>query len=91
MKYIIDFTDDAKRDIANLKRSEPQAYKKLLTLLGELYLHPTVGTGKPKQLGGDRTGQWSRRITQKHRLIYMIEETKITILVLSAYGHYDDK
>lgn len=27
----------------------------------------------------------------KHRLVYKIEEEKITVLVLSAYGHYDDK
>lgn len=49
------------------------------------------GTGKPEPLSGDRSGQWSRRITQKHRLIYEIEENIVTVDVLSAYGHYDDK
>jgi len=42
-------------------------------------------------LSGDRAGQWSRRISQKHRLIYMIDNEKVIVLLLSAYGHYDDK
>ncbi|HPM11039.1 MAG TPA: type II toxin-antitoxin system YoeB family toxin [Paludibacter sp.] len=46
---------------------------------------------KPKPLGGDRAGQWSRRITEKHRLVYLIEEEKVNILILSTYGHYNDK
>jgi len=91
MMYRIDFTDDAKSDIAILKRSEPKAYKKLLKLLTELHFNPIAGTGHPKPLGGNRTGQWSRRITQKHRLVYKVEENKVTVLVLSTYGHYDDK
>jgi toxin YoeB len=53
--------------------------------------HPTTGTGHPKQLSGDRAGQWSRRINQKHRLLYMIDGDKVVVLLLSAYGHYDDK
>ena len=50
-----------------------------------------TGTGKPEQLRGDRAGQWSRRITKKHRLIYEIHETEIVVLILSSYGHYTDK
>ena len=46
---------------------------------------------KPEPLAGDRIGQWSRRISLKHRLIYEIEETVVRVDVLSAYGHYDDK
>jgi len=54
-------------------------------------LHPHTGTGHPEQLKGDRTGQWSRTITKKHRLIYEIFETEVHVDVLSAYGHYGDK
>jgi toxin YoeB len=68
-----------------------QALKKLAALLFELVEHPTTGTGHPEQLSGDRTGQWSRRINQKHRLVYMIDDDKVVVLLLSAYGHYDDK
>jgi len=91
MIYYIDFTEDAKEDIDSLKRSDPQAYKKLVKFLIELQQHPETGTGHPKPLGGDRVGQWSRRITSKHRLVYKINEEVVTVLVLSSYGHYDDK
>ena len=53
--------------------------------------HPTTGTAKPEPLQGDRLGQWSRRITSKHRLIYEIKESEITVLVLSGLGHDGDK
>ena len=74
-----------------LRKSDSISYKKLEKLLAELIEHPTTGTGKPEPLKGDRSGQWSRRISQKHRLIYEIREEIITVLVLSSYGHYDDK
>ncbi len=91
MKFIIDFLEDAKRDLARLKRSEPPCYAKAMLLLIELEEHPKSGTGRPKPLGGNRTGQWSRRISDKHRLIYKIYEDTVVVLVISAYGHYDDK
>lgn len=91
MMYEIDFTKAAKKDIARLKHSEPQLYKKLVRLLEELKIHPETGTGHPKPLGKDRAGQWSRKITEKHRLVYKIDNEQIIILVLSSYGHYDDK
>lgn len=28
---------------------------------------------------------------KKHRLIYEIHDTEVVVLVLSTYGHYDDK
>ena len=89
--YALEFTSTAEETIKKLKRSEPQAFAKLKKLLIELMNHPTTGTGHPEQLKGERVGQWSRRITQKHRLIYQIKEHEVVVLVLSAYGHYDDK
>ena len=74
-----------------LKLHEPAAFKKAVRLLGELMEHPTTGTGHPHQLTGDRSGQWSRSITKKHRLVYEINDTEILVLILAAYGHYDDK
>ena len=60
-------------------------------LIDELTEHPTTGTGKPEPLSGDRAGQWSRRISGKHRLIYLIDNENVVVLLLSAYSHYDDK
>ena len=89
--YTLDFAPQALEDLAKLKRSEPSAFKKAGKLLNELLEHPKTGTGKPETLGEDRAGQWSRRISQKHRLIYEIEESVIKVDVISAYGHYSDK
>ena len=89
--YTLEFAPQALEDLARLKKYEPGAFKKARKLLAELQLHPKSGTGKPEALAGDRVGQWSRRISQKHRLIYEIEERVVKVDVLSSYGHYNDK
>lgn len=89
--YDVAYTKQAGDDIARLRRNEPTAHKKLVKLVGELMEHPRTGTGKPKQLSGDRAGQWRRKITDKHWIVYEIHDTEVVVLVLTAYGHYDDK
>lgn len=89
--YDIVYSEKAQEDLSKLKRSQPAAYTKAVKLLNELMHHPRTGTGHPEQLKGDRSGQWSRIITKKHRLIYEIFEKEVHVDVLSAYGHYDDK
>ncbi|MBQ4508412.1 MAG: Txe/YoeB family addiction module toxin [Paludibacteraceae bacterium] len=91
MIYAIKYLPEAEGDLLKLKRSEPAAFKKVRALLDELTEHPTTGTGHPHQLSGDRAGQWARSITKKHRLVYEIREQQVIVLVLAAYGHYDDK
>lgn len=90
MIYELVFSRQAKEDLFRLKQSEPQAFKKASKLLLELVEHPTAGSGKPEKLKGNRSGQWSRRISHKHRLVYEIQEEQINVLILSAHGHYDD-
>ncbi len=91
MMFYVDFTQEAEDDLKRLLRNEPKAYAKALKLIAELTEHPSLGTGKPERLTGNLAGKWSRRITNKHRLVYKIENDVVTVLVLSAYGHYDDK
>ena len=91
-KYELEYTSDFEKDKEALRKSgNIQTLKKIAVLLFELTEHPTTGTGKPEQLSGNRAGQWSRRISRKHRLIYMIDNEKVVVLLLSAYGHYYDK
>lgn len=90
-RYFVDIKEKAQFDLAKLRKDEPKLYAKALKLIGELYEHPRTGTGKPKQLSGDRAGQWRRKISDKHRLVYEIHDTEVVVLVLSSYGHYDDK
>ena len=91
MTYNVLVTKEAQNDLKKLLQSEQQAYKKALKLIAELYEHPRTGTGKPEQLTGNRSGQWSRRISNKHRLVYEIHDNEVVVLVLTAYGHYGDK
>ncbi len=89
--YSIDFKKQATIDLVALAKNEPKAFAKAQAIIRELREHPRTGTGKPEQLSGDRSGQWSRRITKKHRLVYEIHDTEVLVLILTAYGHYDDK
>ncbi|MBR5482076.1 MAG: Txe/YoeB family addiction module toxin [Bacteroidaceae bacterium] len=91
MAYKIIYMKQAVEDAKKLKNEEPKAFQKLLKLETELKEHPRTGTGKPEQLSGNRTGQWSRRISKKHRLVYEIRDMEVVVLVLTAYGHYNDK
>ena len=90
MKYKIIYSQKAEEDLARLLKDEQPAYKKALKLIAELYDHPSTGTGHPEPLTG-RSNLWSRRITKKHRLVYEIQDEVITVLVLSACKHYNDK
>ena len=91
MMYKIVYAPKAQEGLVKLKRSEPDAFKKAVKLLNEIAEHPRTGTGHPEQLKGEPHGRWSRRITQKHRLVYEIRETEVIVIVLTAYGHYEDK
>lgn len=91
MIYELIFSAKADQDIANLKKSEIAAYNKVVKFLLELMENPYTGTGKPELLKHDLAGCYSRRITHKHRLIYSIDDQTITVLIISAAGHYYDK
>lgn len=91
MPYTIKYTGRAIEDAKKLKREEPKSFQKLLKLEAELKEHPRTGTGHPEPLSGNRNTQWSRRISKKHRLVYEIHDMEVVILILTVYGHYDDK
>lgn len=88
--YTLILSDRAKEDIAKLKRNEPNSFKKIQKLLVELANHPRGGTGQIEILKHHDKETYSRRISQKHRLVYRVHDDVIEVLVLSAYGHYDD-
>ena len=70
---------------------EPVAHLKPEKLLAERIEHPRTGTGKPELKKYNLAGCYSRRISQKHRLIYQVIDEKVIVLVLAAAGHYGDK
>lgn len=92
MAYTLNFEKEALRDIERLRKSGNKAViNKLEKLLVELIEHPLTGTGQVEALRGNYVGYWSRRIDQKNRLLYMIEETTVTVTIVSVLGHYGDK
>ena len=91
-EYEIEYTEQFIEDVQVHKKAvQKSVLTKINALIDELREHPTTGTGNPEPLKGDRRGQWSRRITQKHRLIYEINEDVITVVLLTAWGHYGAK
>ena len=62
--YELDFTEQSQKEIAKLRKSDAQAYKKLKLLLAELREHPYIGTGHPHQLRYV-DGMWSRKLDKK--------------------------
>lgn len=92
MSYSLNLSPRAQRDIEALRKAgDKVSIKKINTLLVELVEHPYTGTGKPEDLKGNLSGLWSRRINQKDRLVYKVEEEVITVTVVQARGHYSDK
>lgn len=92
MSYTVDLSEFAILEIKKFRKTGDKIIlKKIETLVNELEKHPYTGTGKPKPLGGNRIGQWSRRITDKHRLVYKVEDEKLLVLIISLFGHYGDK
>jgi toxin YoeB len=91
MIYKVTPTTEAEADLVRLAKSEPKAFAKAQRFIEELKVHPKTGLGHPEPLKGNPEGRWSREITKKHRLIYQIFETEVLVLVLSSYGHYNDK
>lgn len=89
--YKVILEQGADSDLRKLAKSEPIAFKKAMKLLDELYVHPKTGTGHPEQLRGTGGNRWSRRISDRHRLVYEIRDTEVIVIVIAAYGHYDDK
>ena len=91
MTYKVKLSDQVILDLVRLAKSEPKAFAKANRFIEELKVHPKTGTGHPEPLKGKPEGRWSRQISKKHRLVYRIYETEVVVLVIAAYGHYDDK
>jgi len=91
MIYKVTPTEEAEADLVRLAKSEPKVFQKAVRFMEELKVHPKTGLGHPEPLKGKPEGRWSRELTKKHRMVYRIFEDEVVVLVLSSYGHYDDK
>jgi len=55
-------------------------------LIEAIMREPFDGIGKPEPLKYLASGAWSRRLTQEHRIVYLVSETRIDFL--QARYHY---
>ena len=92
MGYIVKYMPKAEEHLFFYKKAgNKNALAKIKRIEEELKLHPKIGTGKPEKMKHKKEEMWSRRIDQKNRMTYTIEDNIVTITVISAMGHYDDK
>ena len=92
MSYQLALTEQAERHLLKWRKSGAKKdIEKILALFEELKEHPMSGTGKVEALRGKYAGYWSRRINKQHRIIYSIRQDIVTVIVISLWGHYDDK
>lgn len=72
----------------DLRRRDKKLHHSLCRTLKELLRgDPRLGTGKPEALKHNLSGFWSRRISQKDRLIYKFDDDYIYIFAIG--GHYE--
>lgn len=69
------------------QQEDKKLLKRINTLIKDVMRSPFEGIGKPEPLRNDLSGFWSRRIDDRHRLVYRVREGKLEIL--SCKGHYD--
>lgn len=73
-------------DYVHWQTADRRVLKRVNTLIEACLRDPFQGFGKPEQLKYGASGSWSRRITDEHRLVYIvIEEDLINI---QARYHY---
>lgn len=71
-----------------LRTRDKRLHNALRVILKEMLRNdPATGTGKPEALSQNLTGYWSRRLSQKDRVIYKFDERYIYIFAIG--GHYD--
>jgi toxin YoeB len=72
----------------DLRQRDKRMHKNLCAILKEMLRgDPATGLGKPEALRHNLTGFWSRRLSQKDRLAYKFDDTRIYIFAIG--GHYD--
>jgi toxin YoeB len=73
-----------------LREKDKKMHNSLRKLLKEMLRgDPASGIGKPEKLKHNLTGLWSRRLSQKDRLIYKFDDNYICIFAIG--GHYNDR
>lgn len=86
MSRALSFTANGWEDYLYWQSYDKQILKKINKLLKDCQCSPYSGIGKPEQLRHELTSAWSRRISDEHRLVYLVSDNDIR--VLACRYHY---
>lgn len=80
------FQPEFLEDLRHWVEQDRKTALRVLRLVEAVLREPFIGIGKPEPLRYLAEGAWSRCITQEHRLVYLVRETRIDFL--QARYHY---
>jgi toxin YoeB len=80
------FTPNGWDDYQHWLQVDRQLLKRINRLVDDALRDPTDGIGKPEPLKHVLAGAWSRRITDEHRLVCLVDDDDLVIL--QARFHY---
>lgn len=67
-------------------QTDRRAASRALDLMEAVLADPFVGIGKPEPLKYLAPNTWSRRLTQEHRIVYLVKDDRVEFL--QARYHY---
>lgn len=80
------FHDELREDLRDWVRNDHKTALRVLELVEAVMRDPFTGIGKPEPLKYLASGAWSRRLTQEHRIVYLVSDDRIDFL--QAKYHY---
>jgi len=80
------FQPEFREDLRHWVETDRRVALRALDLVEAVLRFPFQGIGKPEPLKYLASGAWSRRLTQEHRLVYLVREDRIDFL--QARYHY---
>ena len=80
------FQPEFREDLRYWVETDRRRALRVLELIEAIMRDPFGGIGKPEPLKYLAAGTWSRRITQEHRLVYLVSTERIDFL--QARYHY---
>jgi toxin YoeB len=80
------FQPEFREDLKYWIKTDRKIALKIFELIEAIMRDPFQGIGKPEPLRYLASGTWSRRITQEHRIVYLVSDDRIDFL--QARYHY---
>jgi toxin YoeB len=79
------WTDEAWSDYVYWQGQDKKTLKRINKLISDSKRTPFEGIGKPEPLKENLSGFWSRRIDDTNRLVYVVDNTSLTIISCRYY------